>query len=150
MAKLKVRAGGSEVEIDSRDFYVDNQTVGEVINLVTMHLPESEAPAPRHAPAPDLLEGLEEAEVHESEFSGPVPIRRAEIRAKIDALKKSSFFDAPRTASETVEELREHGWDANLLDVSKELAQMSVERIIGLDSRDRRNYYTATPVPLTH
>jgi len=41
MARLRVRDGPSEVEIDSRDFYVDNDTAGEVIDLVRAHLPGS-------------------------------------------------------------------------------------------------------------
>ena len=31
LAKIKLRVGDSEIEIDSRDFYVDNQTIGKVI-----------------------------------------------------------------------------------------------------------------------
>lgn len=149
MAKLKVSSGDSEVEIDSRDFYVDNQTVGEVIDLVAMHLPHSSTVDHQRTLSSDLLSELDEAEVHEAEFSKPVPIKHSEIRAKISLLQKSAFFVQPRTASETVEALREHGWSVNLLDVSKELAKMSTERIIGIDSRDRRNYYTA-PISLTH
>lgn len=150
MAKLKVRSGDSEVEIDSRDFYVDNQTVGQVIDLVATHLPDTDvAPAPR-ARVSDALDELNEAEVHESEFSEPVPIKHSEIRAKIAILQNSTFFDVPRTASETVEQLREHGWGVNLLDVSKELTKMSTERMIHVDLRDRRNYYTAPPIPLIH
>ena len=38
MAKIKLRFGENEVEIDSRDFYVDNNTVGEVIDSVTTHM----------------------------------------------------------------------------------------------------------------
>lgn len=148
MAKLKVRSGGSEVEIDSRDFYVDNQTVGEVIDLVATHLPESKPEAGQRA-STDPLSTLDEAEVHETEFSKPEPITRSEIRAKISALQKSTFFETPRTASEIVEELREHGWSANQLDVSKELARMSIDRAIRVDLRDRQSYYT-TPVPLAH
>lgn len=147
MAKIKVRSKDSEVEIDSRDFYVDNQTVGEVIDLVATHLPASGSSSAYSRTDP--LAGLEEAEVHESEFSNPVPVRRSEIRSRISALKKSGFFESPRTSSETVAQMREHGWVANLLDVSKELASMSIERAIKIDSRNRRNYYTM-PVPLSH
>ena len=150
MAKLKVRSGGAEVEIDSRDFYVDNQTVGQVIDLVSTHLPEA---APAGEPEPEAggaLDGLPEAEIHESEFSEPVPIGHAEIRSKITALCDSSFFEEPRTASETLAQLRERGWSANLLDVSKELTRMSAERMIRIDSRDRRHYYTSQAAPLIH
>ena len=34
MAKIRVRFGRNEIEIDSRDFYVDNETIGEVIENI--------------------------------------------------------------------------------------------------------------------
>ena len=38
MAKIKLKFGENEIEIESRDFYVDNQTIGEVIQNITTHL----------------------------------------------------------------------------------------------------------------
>ncbi len=148
MAKLKVRAGESEVEIDSRDFYVDNDTVAEVIDLVRTHLPEADR---GEGATTDALDSLEEAEVSEPELpdgepataTEPVALaRREDIRRNISALQETEFFEEPRTASDTVERLRERGWGASLLDVSKELARMSAERLIRVNSRDRRNYYS--------
>ncbi len=141
MARLRVRDGPSEVEIDSRDFYVDNDTAGEVIDLVRAHLPGS-------APARGALDSLEEAEVAEPELPDgggappAAPARRGDIRRNVAALRESGFFVEPRTASETAERLRERGWDAGLLEVSKELASMSAERLIRSSSRDRRRYYS--------
>lgn len=149
MARLKVRSGGSEIEIDSRDFYVDNHTVGEVIDLVATHLPEAVGGSTQNSRGSDALDVLEEAEVHEAEFD-PVPIKHSEIRNKIGTLQNSTFFEEPRTASEIVAQLRERGWAVSLLDASKELARMSTERMIGVDSRDKRNYYTALHAPLAH
>ena len=40
MAKIKLRIGKDEIEIDSRDFYVDNQTIGKVIEDIALHLHE--------------------------------------------------------------------------------------------------------------
>lgn len=146
MARLRVRAGPSEVEIDSRDFYVDNDTVGEVIDLVRTHLPEAAAPPPADA---GPLDSLEEAEIAEPELPDggavpppPAPARREDIRRSVAALSESGFFVEPRTASETAERLRERGWSAGLLEVSKELASMSSERLIRASSRDRRRYYS--------
>ncbi len=31
MAKIKIKIGENEIEVDSRDFYIDNNTIGEVI-----------------------------------------------------------------------------------------------------------------------
>lgn len=142
MARLRVRDGPSEVEIDSRDFYVDNDTAGEVIDLVRAHLPGAAAGA-------GALDALEEAEVAEPELpdGGAVPrpaapARREDIRRNVAALTESGFFVEPRTASETAERLRERGWSAGLLEVSKELASMSSERLIRSSSRDRRKYYS--------
>lgn len=145
MARLRVRAGPSEVEIDSRDFYVDNDTVGEVIDLVRTHLPGAAAPG---GAGTGILDPLEEAEIAEPELPDggaappPAPARREDIRRSVAALRESGFFGEPRTASETAERLRERGWSAGLLEVSKELASMSSERLIRASSRDRRRYYS--------
>ena len=38
MAKIKLKFGENEIEVDSRDFYFDNQTLGEVIeNLAKLY-----------------------------------------------------------------------------------------------------------------
>ena len=34
MAKIRVKQGNNEIEIDSRDFYVDNDTAEEVIETL--------------------------------------------------------------------------------------------------------------------
>ena len=150
MARLRVRSGASEVEIDSRDFYVDNQTIGEVIDLLSSHLPGATIKSTLKPSIPNVLDGLDELEAHEPEFSNPIMIKISEIREKIALLKSSAFFDEVRTASETVEQLREHGWIVNLLDVSKELAKMSAESIIYVNMRNRRNYYSTIPIPLVN
>ena len=41
LAKIKLRIGDNEIEIDSRDFYVDNNTIGKVIADITALLQES-------------------------------------------------------------------------------------------------------------
>jgi len=43
MAKIKLRFGENEVEIESRDFYIDNETLGDVISNVTRHMEENKA-----------------------------------------------------------------------------------------------------------
>jgi len=43
MAKIKLKFGENEIEIESRDFYVDNKTLGDVIDSVTMHMEENRA-----------------------------------------------------------------------------------------------------------
>ena len=43
MARIKLKIGENEIEVDSRDFYVDNQTIGEVIDSISNHLPENSA-----------------------------------------------------------------------------------------------------------
>ena len=35
MARVKLKIGENEIEIDSRDFYVDNQTLGEIIEKIS-------------------------------------------------------------------------------------------------------------------
>jgi hypothetical protein len=40
LAKIKLRIGDNEIEVDSRDFYVDNKTIGEVIENTIFCFPE--------------------------------------------------------------------------------------------------------------
>ena len=147
LAKIRIKFGENEIEVDSRDFYVDNQTIGQIIDTITQSMLENRA---RMAPAEpekagaelglDAL-GLEDAEAFEPEFAEPEPVSISQIREKLRFLESKQFFDTPRTVSETVEQLREHGWIASLLDVSKTLAKMAFSREILKNSREQRNYY---------
>jgi len=164
MAKIKIKLGENEVEIESRDFYVDNATLGEVIESVTKHMPESqvkiiyqnddnqseEKTIEISNPNLDTLNILDDAEAFEPEFNEPSPISSNEIKSKLKILEQKSFFSKPRTVSETVEQLREHGWQASPLDVSKTLAQMAVNREIIKDSRERKSYYFTSEALLTN
>ena len=154
MAKIKLKFGENEIEIESRDFYVDNKTIGEVIQDITTHLEENRArivyddkfyQQPRPNKGQDLnvnyLHALENAEIHEPEYAEPIPIFAEEIKDKILFLATKSFFNQPRTASETVSEMREYGWSASPLLVSKVLAKMAFYKEILKNSKDNRSYY---------
>lgn len=82
MARVRLRMGPSEVEIDSRDFYVDNETVRAVIEEMALCMREAPAagrppvplPAPPQAGSPEYLDAtglrnIREAEASEPEFS---------------------------------------------------------------------------------
>lgn len=157
MAKIKLKFGENEIEIESRDFYVDNQTLGEVIDKVTTHLEENrarivyedrsyrepEATKNTFQSSLNYLKTLDDAEIHEPEYSAPVPILAEEIRDKLKVLINKSFFNKPRTASETVSELRENGWAASPLHVSTILAKMAFNKEILKNSHQNRSYYFA-------
>ncbi len=152
MARIKLKLGENEIEVDSRDFYVDNQTIGEVIDGISHHLPENHAKivyetesvtksTEAEHPAQYGLEYLDDAEVYEPEFSEPKYITSHEIKAKLRILETSRFFDSPRTVTETVEQLREYGWASSPLDVSKALAKMASSKEIMKHSRENRTHY---------
>ena len=146
MAKIKLRVGDNEIEIDSRDFYVDNHTIGKVIENITMLLQESSARIMPHSTEygvgeSNALSSLENAEVYEPEFGEPVFVPLNELHGKLLILSKNSFFDKPRTVSETVNELREHGWIANPLDVSKILAKMAFSKELRKGKQADRSFY---------
>ena len=42
MARIKLKLGENEIEVDSRDFYVDNQTLGEIIDNISQYMPENQ------------------------------------------------------------------------------------------------------------
>ena len=146
MAKIKLRVGDSEIEIDSRDFYVDNNTIRKVIADISSLLQESSARILPYSNAPSLeennaLDSLENAEVYEPEFGEPVFVPIKELRGKLKRYLETSFFMSPRTVSETVNELREHGWIANPLDVSKVLAKMAFSKELRKGKQGDRSFY---------
>jgi len=152
MARIKLKLGENEIEVDSRDFYVDNQTLGEVIANITNHLPANQAKIiyennddfeSKESIQPNQygLEYLDDAEAFEPEFNEPKSIGSHEIKSKIRILETSRFFDSPRTVTETVQQLREYGWNASPLDVSKALAKMASNREILKNSQENRAHY---------
>ena len=148
MARIKLKLGENEIEVDSRDFYVDNQTLGEIIENMSSHLPESHAkvvyetePITTEIPAQYGLESLEDAEIFEPEFNEPTYIAPNEVKSKLRILETSRFFDSPRTVTETVEQLREYGWSASPLDVSKVLAKMASNKEMLKNSSENRTHY---------
>ena len=146
MAKIKLRIGDNEIEIDSRDFYVDNHTIGKVIENISALLQESSARVMPYSTEYGVVESnalssLENAEVYEPEFGEPVFVPLNELHGKLLILSKNSFFDKPRTVSETVNELREHGWIANPLDVSKILAKMAFSKELRKGKQADRSFY---------
>ena len=152
MARIKVKLGENEIEVDSRDFYVDNQTLGEIIDNISNHLPENQAkivyrtesvqkPSESEQMTQYGLEYLDNAEVNEPEFDEPKSISSCEIKSKLRILETSRFFDSPRTVTETVQQLREYGWSASSLDVSMALAKMASNKEIMKNSYENRTHY---------
>ena len=155
MAKIRLRFGENEVEIESRDFYIDNDTVAEVISELAARLAENKARVVHEEISPDPSESikqayqqnldylrmLNDAEVHEPEFSAPTPISAEEVPSKIEILERDAFFSSPRTVSETVERMREYGWLASPLDVSKALARMAFHRELAKNSQENGTWY---------
>jgi hypothetical protein len=91
----------------------------------------------------ELLNSLDDAEIYEPEFVKPAFIDKDQIRSKMQLLIHDGFFDQARTVSEVVEQLREYGWSAVPLDVSKVLANMAFTHELQKDSREKRSYYSA-------
>ena len=159
MARIKLKIGDNEIEVDSRDFYVDNQTIGEIIDNISSYLPENQAKiiyetestknsTESTADSPDLeqsaqsgLEYLDDVEIFEPEFSEPKYIAPREIKSKLRILETSKFFDTPKTVTETVQQLREYGWATSLLDVSKVLAKMASTKAIMKNVQENRAHY---------
>jgi len=153
MARIKLKIGENEIEVDSRDFYVDNQTIGEIIDNISNYLPENpkkivyetesiENSTKPEQPIQSGLESLDDVEIFEPEFSDPKYITPREIKSKLRILETSRFFDSPRTVTEIVQQLREYGWATSPLDVSKILAKMaSTKEIMKNIHEDRAHYF---------
>ena len=152
MARIKLKIGENEIEVDSRDFYIDNQTLGEIIDSISHHLPENHAKIVYETESIQKstqvehltqsgLEYLDDAEVYEPEFNEPKHITSHEIKSKLRILETSRFFDSPRTVTETVQQLREYGWASSSLDVSKTLAKMASNKELMKNSHENRAHY---------
>ena len=153
MARIKLKLGENEIEVDSRDFYVDNQTLGEIIANISNYIHANQAKiiyeninevtkSKESIQSNQYgLEYLDDAEAYEPEFNEPKPIGSHEIKTKLRILETSKFFDSPRTVTETVQQLREYGWGASPLDVSKALAKMASNKEILKNSKENRTHY---------
>ena len=155
LAKIKLKIGENEIEIDSRDFYVDNHTIGKVIEDITALLQESSARIlpysnEHNTEESNALSSLENAEAYEPEFGEPVFVPLKELHGKLMILSKNSFFDKPKTVSETVNELREHGWIVNPLDASKILAKMALSKELRKGKQSNRSFYFVQKELLTN
>jgi len=135
MAKIRVRFGRNEIEIDSRDFYVDNETIGEVIENIRQCMGDAMNEGP--------ITSLPDAEVFEPEFSQGQSITSDVLTEKLRIIANESFFDQPRTVGEVVGSLMEHGWHASALDVSVALTKMAFSKELLKNSHDDRSYYFA-------
>ena len=154
MAKIRLKFGENEIEVESKDFYVDNKSIDEVVYNLSRFVATNSTEEQRTNTQVDILRealnesktnylsSLEDAEIHEPEFVQPISIDRNQIRSKIHILARDSFFEQPRTVSEVVAQLREYGWAAVPLDVSKILANMALKKEIQKDMREKRSYYS--------
>ena len=142
MAKIRIKQGSNEIEIDSRDFYVDNDSVADVIESLKQLLNER--------PQTDVMNSLDNAEFHEPEFSSPSTIAVDGIKNKLRILAKDSFFDQPKTVGETVAQMSEYGWSASPFDVSVALTKMAFNKEFLKNTTDERNQYISKEALLTN
>jgi hypothetical protein len=149
MARIKIKYGQNEIEIESKDFYIDNESIDQVICNLASFVKDStsniqyEYSYDKVPQTTELLHTLDDAEIHEPEFVRPTFIAKDQIRSKMQILSHDGFFDQARTVSEVVEQLREYGWSAVPLDVSKVLANMAFTHELQKDLREKRSYYSA-------
>jgi hypothetical protein len=149
MARIKIKYGQNEIEIESKDFYVDNESVDQVICNLASFVKDSshnsiqyEYSYDQSPKTTELLSSLADAEIHEPEFVKPTFLDKAQIRSKMQILIHDGFFDKARTADEVVAQLREYGWSTIPLDVSKVLTNMAFTHEIQKDLQEKRSYYS--------
>ncbi len=99
MARIKIKLGENEIEVDSRDFYVDNQTLGEIIDNISQYMPENQAKIVYESDSNQIsnnrdtgLESLDDAETFEPEFNEPKSVQSSEISSKLKILESSNFL----------------------------------------------------------
>ena len=159
MARIKLKIGENELEVDSRDFYVDNQTLGEIIDNISQYMPENQAKIVYETKSNSKsntnsidhgLEYLDDAETFEPEFNEPKYIDNNEIVSKLRILETSKFFNSPRSVGETVQQLREYGWATSTLDVSKALAKMALNKKFTKVSTENQIRYSIEQLPISN
>jgi len=158
LARIKLKIGENELEVDSRDFYVDNQTLGEIIDNISQYMPENQAKIVYETKSNSKsntnsidhgLEYLDDAETFEPEFNEPKYIDNNEIVSKLRILETSKFFNSPRSVGETVQQLREYGWATSTLDVSKALAKMALNKKFTKISTENQIRYSIEQLPIS-
>jgi hypothetical protein len=150
MARIKIKYGQNEIEIESKDFYIDNESVDQVICNLASFVKDSTNNNTQYEysynqsfpQTTGLLHSLNDAEIHEPEFSTPTFVDKDQLREKMQVLIGDAFFDQARTVSEVVAQLREYGWSTVPLDVSKTLASMAFTHELQKDLREKRSYYS--------
>lgn len=148
MAKIRIKYGQNEIEIESKDFYIDNHSVDEVINSLSVYVKDGSQNTLQYDYSYEqpvqstVLNMLDDAEIHEPEFVKAKFLDKAHIKNKIRTLVEDGFFDQPRTVSEVVSQLHEYGWATVPLDVSKILTEMAFGKELQKDSREKRSYYS--------
>ena len=157
MARIKLKLGENEIEVDSRDLYVDNQTLGEIIDNISQYMPENQAKIVYQSDSKQIstninngLESLDDAETFEPEVNEPKYIQSSEILSKLKILETSKFFNSPRSVGETVQQLREYGWATGTLDVSKALAKMALNKKFTKTSTENQIRYSIEAIPLSN
>jgi len=142
MAKIRIKQGSNEIEIDSRDFYIDNDSVAEVVETLKQLLHDR--------PQSNVMNSLDDAEFHEPEFTSPSIIAVDNIKHKLRILAKDSFFDQLKTVGETVAQMSEYGWSASPFDVSLALTKMAFNKEFLKNTVDDRNQYISKEALLTN
>ena len=64
MARIRLKLGANEIEVDSKDFYVDNQSVDEVISNLSRYVAERTDVSNKETSV-NYLSSLEDVEIHE-------------------------------------------------------------------------------------
>jgi hypothetical protein len=150
MARIKIKYGQNEIEIESKDFYIDNESVDQVICNLASYVKDYSSNNIQYEYSNDqsqkiteILNPLIDAEVHEPEFVKPAYIDKEQVQSKMQILIRDGYFDHARTVSEVVSQLKEYGWSAVPLDVSKVLTNMAFNHQLQKDLREKRSYYSS-------
>ena len=116
MARIKLKIGENEIEVDSRDFYVDNQTLGEIIENITSHLPENQAKIVYETECQNHSKRINNSiwfRIHlmmlkhlNLNLMNQNTLLLMKLNLNLRILETSKFFDSPRTVTETVEQLK--------------------------------------------
>ena len=87
LARIRIKHGQNEIEIESKDFYVDNHRVNEVVNNLSVFVKDHNPSPPQYdysdeqsTQGTECLNMLPDAEIHEPEFTKTTFLDKKQIR----------------------------------------------------------------------
>lgn len=95
MARVRIKIGDNEIEIDSRDFYIDNDTIHEVIDKLTKCMPEPKAPLvyAQQNSLKQTLDVFDDSNVNENDIKSESAQSSVHLNACLENIQEAEAYE---------------------------------------------------------